>query len=831
MFLSDVLKKEACRKEALQELQRLKVKTRIRKAKPDVKSTAKTFKAPLGALPTEIVTLKTGQQIAIPKLIHQMCSFILTKVTTEGLFRKEGSKARQGEMKSVIEGGGSFDRNVQVIDLAALLKTFLREMPEPVIPTTHHELFLRCTLEDVGESETEALLLACLLLPIVHLNTLAYLLQFLNAVAENSNKNKMNTYNLAVVISPAIFPVDDKLSPTTIQLRTTKVCEIVQKLIENAFDVGVLPERIVERVGATTSAEDGKKKKRRSGSLTRMFNGLKKIVGGKSLEENHTVVTPDLLLTPINNNVVKKRRLHSNGISNKKKKELLNQLPENVLLNTPFTPCRTPVSMNLSGAQGNHLKDSNELIKLKKSQWFSRSRSLKNLKQETEACKKNANTKAVLERRWSAINPSNHIKKAKKRNSFAATSQKDATNPEEPDYIRVSKIEYEAIKNRVSAMERRISMELENVQSQIKTENENNTNEEVDVNIQNVQTVYEQTLVQSAQLSPTTDQLARRLSRELKIRRSAEQKIIRSPSARKIGSMRRKSKELEKNNVKITRHQSWHVVSRGSIPRVSLKRGKPNTVSNGLPANKIEDEVLENKEIRARSSSVGEQKVKNVSCNLSGSSSDTWVSAEGFFTTLKSGNDLSNGNGRASLARLRNQNAGMVLAKAKLFDKMSDSESSNSFTRSLPRAKVGTKIGSSRNIDSRLSYRVRSLKYEERRIGKKSMSPRRRNGHLSQKHKLQIAKQYFNSSGEGNSDKENIPDNFNNVEKKRVLHLRENNVENQKFSSPKYSTPRVPPHIKKSLNVKSPKRLCRTPVGVERGTPLRVLKTPLQSNI
>ena len=95
-----------------------------------------------------------------------------------------------------------------------------------------------------------------------------------------------------------------------------------------------------------------------------MFNGLKKIVGGKSLEENHTVVTPDLLLTPINNNVVKKRRLHSNGISNKKKynsfwfishnfniviyrKELLNQLPENVLLNTPFTPCRTPVSMNL----------------------------------------------------------------------------------------------------------------------------------------------------------------------------------------------------------------------------------------------------------------------------------------------------------------------------------------------------------------------------------------------------------------------------------------------------------------------------------------------------
>jgi hypothetical protein len=50
-----------------------------------------------------------------------------------------------------------------------------------------------------------------------------------------------------------------------------------------------------------------------------MFNGLKKIVGGKSVEESHNVVTPDLLLTPINSNIVKKRRIQANGISNKKK--------------------------------------------------------------------------------------------------------------------------------------------------------------------------------------------------------------------------------------------------------------------------------------------------------------------------------------------------------------------------------------------------------------------------------------------------------------------------------------------------------------------------------
>ncbi|EFA06966.2 rho GTPase-activating protein 11A [Tribolium castaneum] len=777
MFLSDVLKKEECRNEALQELQKLGIKCRPKKPKQQtVKATRKVFKVPLRSLSAETVTLKTGQQIAVPKLVHELCSFILAKVSTEGLFRKEGSKARQNEIKLLLNGGGAVDSNYHIIDVAALLKMFLRELPEPLIPYGYHELYLRCALLEKGRVRKEALLLACLLLPLEHLNTLSYLLQFFYDVTQHSVSNKMNAYNLAIVISPAIFPIEEKLSPHNMQMRTAKFCDIVQILIENAPEVGILPESIIERLGSNSSV-DLKKKKRRSGSLTRMFNGLKKIVGGKS-EENHNVVTPDLLLTPINNNVVKRRRIQSNGISNKKKKELLNKLPDNVLLNTPFTPCRTPVSMDLSGTHENHSKEPNDLIKEKN--WFSRSRSVKNLKPEAET--KPANTKTLLERRWSAITQPHNLKKAKKRNSFAATSKKD-----EPDYIRVPKTEYEAIKSRVSAMERRISQELENVQSRI----ENDINEEVDVNIENVQTAYEQTLVQS-KLSPTADHLAKRLSRELKIRRSAEQKIIRSPSARKIGSMRRKS--LEKSNVKLGRHQSWHVAPRESIPRVSLRRGKPNTVMTGLP-------TLEHKELKR--TPVGEPITRSVSCNLSGSSSDTWVSAEGFFETLKS-ND-SSVDGRASLARLRSQNAGMVLAKAKLFDKLTDSDSSGS-VRSLPRVKTGTKIGCCRTNDSRLSYRVRSLKYEERRIGKKSMSPRKRN--LTQKQKLQIAKDCLEKS----SDKENIPDSFEIAK----------DCTNQKFASPNYSTPRVPPHIKKSLYVSSPKRLCRTP-GVERSTPLRVL--------
>lgn len=47
----------------------------------------------------QTVTLVTGQQLKVPKIVHELCSFILSKVETEGLFRKGGSKSRQNEIK------------------------------------------------------------------------------------------------------------------------------------------------------------------------------------------------------------------------------------------------------------------------------------------------------------------------------------------------------------------------------------------------------------------------------------------------------------------------------------------------------------------------------------------------------------------------------------------------------------------------------------------------------------------------------------------------------------------------------------------------------------
>ena len=59
-----------------------------------------------------------------------------------------------------------------------------------------------------------------------------------------------------------------------------------------------------------------------------------------------------------------------------------------------------------------------------------------------------------------------------------------------------------------------------------------------------VQNQYEKTLEESERLlleRTASEQLAQQLKRGLRIRRSADQRVIRSPSARKIGAIRRRS--------------------------------------------------------------------------------------------------------------------------------------------------------------------------------------------------------------------------------------------------------------------------------------------------
>lgn len=64
-----------------------------------VSKSTRFFKVHLQYLENETITLKNGQQLVIPKQLYEICSFIFNRVETEGVFRKEGSRSRQQEIK------------------------------------------------------------------------------------------------------------------------------------------------------------------------------------------------------------------------------------------------------------------------------------------------------------------------------------------------------------------------------------------------------------------------------------------------------------------------------------------------------------------------------------------------------------------------------------------------------------------------------------------------------------------------------------------------------------------------------------------------------------
>lgn len=149
------------------------------------------------------------------------------------------------------------------------------------------ETLLRSLL--IGEHHVKAILLTCLLLPPLTINTLSFFMQFLYTVSLSDHINKMSIENLAIIFTPGLMPL-----PNINSHRFMNHVKMVRLLIENANAIGTIPNNIACKLNrksqslvhattelpysgsvmssSTTDEEDKtvkKKKKRRSGSLTR----------------------------------------------------------------------------------------------------------------------------------------------------------------------------------------------------------------------------------------------------------------------------------------------------------------------------------------------------------------------------------------------------------------------------------------------------------------------------------------------------------------------------------------------------------------------------------
>ncbi|NXB95325.1 RHG24 protein, partial [Vidua chalybeata] len=189
-----------------------------------------------------------GNRLA-PMLVEQCVDFIRQRgLKEEGLFRLPGQANLVKELQDAFDCGEkpAFDSNTDVHTVASLLKLYLRELPEPVVPYAKYEDFLSCAKMLSKEEETglKELVKQVKSLPAVNYNLLKYICRFLDEVQSYSGVNKMSVQNLATVFGPNILrpKVED---PLTIMEGTVVVQQLMSVMIskhEELFPKDIDPQ-------------------------------------------------------------------------------------------------------------------------------------------------------------------------------------------------------------------------------------------------------------------------------------------------------------------------------------------------------------------------------------------------------------------------------------------------------------------------------------------------------------------------------------------------------------------------------------------------------------
>ncbi|KAM6909150.1 rho GTPase-activating protein 36 isoform 2-T2 [Xenentodon cancila] len=185
----------------------------------------------------------------VPRVLERCCSHIETHgLQTVGIFRVGSSKKRVRQLREDFDMGVDvqLDEEHSVHDVAALLKEFLRDIPDPLLPRELYPAFLHANLLR-GADQLQYLQRLLYLLPPCNCDTLLRLLTLLHTVQsfaqdsigtndEEIPGNKMTAANLAVIFGPNLLQKErgGDVSPQAMGIEdSTAIISVTLVLIQN----------------------------------------------------------------------------------------------------------------------------------------------------------------------------------------------------------------------------------------------------------------------------------------------------------------------------------------------------------------------------------------------------------------------------------------------------------------------------------------------------------------------------------------------------------------------------------------------------------------------
>lgn len=200
-------------------------------------------------VPLEIIIERDGADstdgvgpgtLRIPAVVDDIiASMRKMDLSVEGVFRKNGNIKKQQAMVEKINQEGCDVVNFMeqpVVQLAALLKRYLRDLPDPLMTHKLYSLWISAAKLPDLDKRKQCLHLTCCLLPKSHRDSLEILFTFLKWAGsfhqlDDEVGSKMDIRNLATVIAPNILTNANKAP--ALDSEAIYVIDAVEMLISN----------------------------------------------------------------------------------------------------------------------------------------------------------------------------------------------------------------------------------------------------------------------------------------------------------------------------------------------------------------------------------------------------------------------------------------------------------------------------------------------------------------------------------------------------------------------------------------------------------------------
>lgn len=198
---------------------------------PPISPSPRVFGADLGTMEVDKIT-------NVPFVMISTIAFLRSHgLQTEGIFRRSANVNIVKEVKKMFNEGRPVDFvTYNDVDLpAVLLKTFLRELKEPLLTFGLVNDIVSFPYE--AESEVKLCKAQTLLasLPPRNLAALKYLLTFISEVIAHSATNRMTLYNMTIVFGPNLLRDDSDPADIMANMRMIgKVNQFVQFIFDNS---------------------------------------------------------------------------------------------------------------------------------------------------------------------------------------------------------------------------------------------------------------------------------------------------------------------------------------------------------------------------------------------------------------------------------------------------------------------------------------------------------------------------------------------------------------------------------------------------------------------